>query len=162
MGFTSRAWPFWVQQKTWVFEKVLPTSRAWPSNFVSPKLCGWWNFCLVVLFPVTIYDRALFLVLLFFFFNPFFSLEFCLLHARIRNLLRAWGRVFCRLFLFTVVVPSFQDFCFSSLIQFGSFKLLPLSFKSSETTTLCLGSALWCSELANVFKEKARWMWDSL
>lgn len=51
------------------------------------------------------------------------------------------GELSADYFLFTIVVRSFQDFCFSSLIQFGSFQLLPLSF-SPVRLLLCLGSAL--------------------
>lgn len=69
---------------------------------------------------------AVLLVLLVF---SFFSLESHISHARIKNQPTALRRVVCRLFLSTIVVPSFQGFCFSSPIQFGSFKLLPLSFR---------------------------------
>lgn len=94
-----------------VFEEMLPHSRAWPSTFVSPGLCGWGDFCSVLLFLVTIYAWASFLPFfpppsLRFFpsfllsFSPSLFLSFFshLSHAKIRNQPTTQGRFACRFF----------------------------------------------------------------
>ena len=89
-----------------------------------------------------------------------FSFTFCLFifwnlvfHMEGLVMDQQFERDFSADFLSNIVGPSFQGFCFSSLIQFGSFKLLLLYFSPVKLLLFCLGSVPLCSDLENVFKE---------